>query len=205
MHFHSIALTYFRETVRAKSIRKAAERLNAAPSAVNRKILKLESQISCKLFERSAAGMRLTSAGELFYYYAMKAQADLERALSEIDGLRGMRRGRVTIACEEGVAKDTLPAVLVDYRLHHPGVTFSIHVANMPSIVAAVAEGLADIGIALSPAFDARVKRCAQVKVSIGAAMHPRHSFAHRRSLRLADLVGEPLVTFDCGYSIRRR
>jgi DNA-binding transcriptional LysR family regulator len=205
MHFHSIALKYFRETVRAKSIRKAAERLNTAPSAVNRQILKLESQISCKLFERSAAGMRLTAAGELFYQYAVKAQADLERTLSEIDGLRGIRRGHVTIACEEGVAKDTLPGVVVDYRVHHPRVMFSIHVANMPSIVSAVAEGLVDIGIAFSPVGDARVKRCAQVKVPIGAAMHPRHAFAHRKSLKLADLVGEALVSSDCGYSIRHR
>lgn len=205
MHFHSIALKYFRETVRAKSIRKAADRLNTAPSAVNRQILKLESQISCKLFERSAAGMRLTSAGELFYLYAMKAQTDLERTLSEIDSLRGIRRGHVTVACEEGVAKDTLPQIVVEYRSHHPRVTFSIDVANMPSIVSAVAEGVADVGIAFSPVGDARVKRCAQVRVPIGAVVHPNHVFAYRKSLMLADLMGEPLVTSDSGYAIRHR
>jgi DNA-binding transcriptional LysR family regulator len=203
MHFHSIALKYFRETVRAKSVRKAAERLNAAPSAVNRQILKLEEQVSCKLFERSAAGMRLTSAGELFYHYVLKAHADLERTLSEIDDLRGIRRGLVTIACEEGVAKDALPAIIADYREDHPRVTFSINVANMPTIVTAIAEGLADVGIAFNPSGDARVKRRAQVKVPIGAVMHPDHTFAHRKSLKLADLVGEPLITSDGGYSIR--
>jgi DNA-binding transcriptional LysR family regulator len=203
MHFHSIALKYFRETVRAKSVRKAAERLNAAPSAVNRQILKLEEQVCCKLFDRSAAGMRLTAAGELFYHYVLKAHADLERTLSEIDDLRGVRRGHVTISCEEGVAKDALPEIVAAYREDHPRVTFSINVANMPTIVAAIAEGVADVGIAFNPVGDARVRRRAQVKVPVGAVMLPDHVFARRGSLNLADLVGEPLIVSDAGYSIR--
>jgi DNA-binding transcriptional LysR family regulator len=203
MHFHMIALKYFRETARAKSVRKAADRLNVAPSAVNRQVIKLEEQVACKLFERSAAGMRLTSAGEVFYYYVLKAQADLERALSEIDDLRGMRTGYVTVSCEEGLAKDFLPEVVANYRAGHPRVTFSITVRDMPTIVAEIADGAADIGIAFNPLRHPRVRRRAQVAVPIGAVMRPDHAFARRKTLKLADLVGQALIVPDGGYSIR--
>src|SRR5260370_16662814 len=128
------------------------------------------------------------------------AHDDLGRPLSELADLRAVRRGHVTISCEEGVAKDALPQIVAAYREDHPRVTFSINVANMPTIVAAIAEGLADVGIAFDPVGDARVKRRAQVKVPVGAVMLPDHVFARRNSLKLADLVGEPLIVSAPAY-----
>ena len=116
MHFHWIALRYFRETVQARSIRKAAEQINIAPSAVNRQIIKLEEQLTTPLFERSSKGLKLTAAGELFYRWVLKSQADLDQTIAEIGDLRGARRGHVVVACEEGIGKDFLPRVIQSFR-----------------------------------------------------------------------------------------
>src|SRR5262245_32945798 len=45
-------IRYFDEVARQGSIRRAADRLNVAPSAVNRQILKLEDELGAPLFER---------------------------------------------------------------------------------------------------------------------------------------------------------
>jgi DNA-binding transcriptional LysR family regulator len=204
MHFHWIALKYFRETVRTKSIRKAAERLNVVPSAVNRQIINLEEQIGTPLFDRVPPGMRMTAAGEVFFRYVLTMQGDLDRALSEIDNLRGARRGHVTIACEEGLAKELLPEVVASFSASHAGVTFAILVEDMPSVVARVADGTADVGVAFNPDRDPRVQRQAEVSVVIGAVMHPKHPLATRSVLKLAELLNEPLIVPDLGYSIRQ-
>lgn len=204
MHFHSNALLFFRETVRKKSMRKAAESLDITPSAVNRQILKLESQMNCQLFERSAEGVRLTAAGETFYRYVQQTHHGLERMLSEIEDLRGIRRGHVAIACEEGLGKDFLPRVLAPFTAQHPGVSFSIKVTDMPSITHGVAQGDHDIGLAFDPIPHPQVQRRKQVAVPVGAVMLPTHRLAGRKSLRLADLVGEPLIIPDAGYAIRQ-
>ena len=65
LRIHSPAIHYFDMVRRCQSIREAARRLNVASSAVNRQILKLESEIGSPLFERLPAGLRLTAAGGL--------------------------------------------------------------------------------------------------------------------------------------------
>ena len=59
-------IRYFDEVARQGSIRRAADRLNVAPSAVNRQILKLEDELGAPLFERYAGKYLAVSEGEVF-------------------------------------------------------------------------------------------------------------------------------------------
>ena len=204
MHFQWIALRYFREAVQARSIRKAAEQINIAPSAVNRQIIKLEEQLTTPLFERSSKGLKLTAAGELFYRWVLKSQAGLDQAIAEINDLRGARRGHVVVACEEGIGKDFLPGVIQAFRQTHRHVDFSVCVRDMQDVVAAVANGEADLGIAFSPASEGRTKRRSEATVAIGAVMHPAHPLADRSEIKLSDLIGETLIVPDAGFSTRQ-
>jgi DNA-binding transcriptional LysR family regulator len=204
MHFQWIALRYFREAVRARSIRRAAEDLNIAPSAINRQIIKLEEQLDSPLFERSSKGLKLTAAGELFYGWVLKVHTDLDTTVADIKDLRSARKGHVTVACEEGIGKDFLPAVIANFRHHHRHVGFAVQVHDMADVVAAVANGEADLGIAFTPLADARIHRRSQVTVSIGAVMHPGHPLAIRSELKLSDLIGETVIVPDNGYSTRQ-
>ncbi|MEN3362816.1 MAG: hypothetical protein V7606_90 [Burkholderiales bacterium] len=203
MEFQWIALRCFREAAHRKSIRKAAEALAISPSSVHRQLIKLEQQVNSTLFERSSDGVRLTAAGEVFYNYVLRAHHDLDRMMSEIDDLRGVRRGHVSVACEEGLGKDVLPQVLMPYRKKHPGVSFTLKILDMPGIVQGVADGEFDVGVAFNPLSHAGVTRRGQLPVAVGAVLPPTHRLAGRKSLRLADLVGEPLIMADAGYAIR--
>jgi DNA-binding transcriptional LysR family regulator len=203
MEFHLTALRYFRETAAHSSIRKASEVLGIAPSSVHRQIQQIEKQVGTALFERSTDGVKLTAAGEVFYHYVQRSQHDLDRMLSEIDDLKGMRRGLVSVACEEGLAKDFLPPIVAAYRTTYPGVRFSVKILDMPGIVKSVAAGEFDVGVAFNPHTHAELKRLGQVTVEVGAVVLPEHPFAQRTRLRLADLVGEPLIVADSGFTIR--
>lgn len=194
VHVHLVALRYFGETVRTGSMRQAAEHLNVAASAVNRQILKLEDQLQCKLFDRRSEGVRLTSAGEVLYNYILKLERDLERAVSQIDDLRGLRRGHVRIACEDGIGRDFLPAVLAEFHANYPGVTYTVEIHATLAILAQVAEGAVDIGIAMAPPIRADVAVHAQAAMPVGVITAPDHPLARMSSLRLRDLAGERLV-----------
>ena len=53
---HDAALRYFQAVAEEGSIRRASERVNVSPSAVNRQILKLEDFFGSPLFERHVQG-----------------------------------------------------------------------------------------------------------------------------------------------------
>jgi len=194
VHVHLVALRYFGETVRTGSMRQAAEQMNVAASAVNRQILKLEDQLQCKLFDRRAEGVRLTGAGEVLYNYILRLDRDLERGGSQIDDLRGLRRGHIRIACEDGIGRDFLPPVLADFHAEYPGITYTIEITSALDMLAAVAEGDADIGIAMAPPRRADVTVHAQAVMPVGVIMRPDHPLVRLGSIRIRDLAGEKLV-----------
>jgi DNA-binding transcriptional LysR family regulator len=168
--------------------------LNVAASAVNRQILKLEDQLQCKLFDRRAEGVRLTGAGEVLYNYILRLDRDLERAVSQIDDLRGLRRGHIRIACEDGIGRDFLPPVLSDFHAEYPGITYTIEIMSAHEMLRDVAEGEADIGIAMAPPVRTDVTVHAQAVMPVGVIMRPDHRLAQMGSLRIRDLAGEKLV-----------
>ena len=194
VHVHLVALRYFGETVRTGSMRQAAEQLNVAASAVNRQILKLEDQLQCKLFDRRAEGVRLTAAGEVLYNYILRLDRDLDRAVSQIDDLRGLRRGHIRLACEAGIGRDFLPSILSEFHAEYPGITYTVDVASALDILAAVAEGDADVGIAMAPPTRSDVAIHAEAVMPVGVIAPPSHPFARLSSIRLRDLSGERLV-----------
>ena len=49
------------------------------------------------LFQRHARGVELTSAGEIFLRHARSSLRQTERVRSELDALKGLRRGTINI------------------------------------------------------------------------------------------------------------
>jgi len=90
---HAAILRYFVEVAKTSSIRRAAETLHVASSAVNRQILKLEQEIGAPLFERQSSGVRLTAAGEVLLQHAKDTLGGFERMRAEIAGLAGTVTG----------------------------------------------------------------------------------------------------------------
>jgi DNA-binding transcriptional LysR family regulator len=194
MHVHLVALRYFGETVRTGSMRQAAERLHVAASAVNRQILKLEDQLQCKLFDRLAEGVRLTAAGEVLYHHILKLERDLDQAISQIDDLRGLRRGHVTIACEDGISRDFLPPILVAFHEEFQRVTFTVEIVSAPEILDRVSQGATDIGIAMSPPVRADVSVEAKAEVPLGVITAVDNPIARLPDVRLRELANEPMI-----------
>jgi hypothetical protein len=86
---HYRAIGYFEAVRRWGSIREAARRLDVAASAVNRQILKFETDFGLPLFKRLPEGMRLTPAGEISARHAVAVLQDEQRLASEVKRSKG--------------------------------------------------------------------------------------------------------------------
>lgn len=194
VHVHMVALRYFSETVRAGSMRQAAEHLSVAASAINRQIMKLEDQLQCRLFERRAEGVRLTAAGEVLYHYIRRLDHELERAIIQIEDLRGLRRGHVSIDCSAGIGRDFLPQPLAAYHRAYPGVTFSIRTTSVTEAMDHLLADSSDIALVMSPTLRPDLRIAASDAMPLGVITAPGSALAPYQSLRLQDLIGEKLI-----------
>src|ERR1700733_2577985 len=117
---------YVDAVARHGSIRKAAEALPVVSSSLNRRILDLEEELGSPLFERLPRGVRPTAAGDLFLAYVRRSMRELEQVGAQIEGLRGLLRGRVRIAVAESVTGHMLPTAIARFQAGHPNVAFYV-------------------------------------------------------------------------------
>lgn len=194
---HLKLLQQVSEIARAGSIRQAAERMNITASAMNRKIQDLEFEIGTPIFERRARGVKLTAAGELFVRYARSQIADAERLNSQVEDLRGLRRGPVRIACSQALAQDFLPSQIGEFRKENPRLVFDLRVMDHNAALAALVDYDVDLAIVYRATIRPGLRILTSVPQRLAAVMRADHPLATRQTLRLSDCVAYPFVLPD--------
>jgi DNA-binding transcriptional LysR family regulator len=196
-------LTYVDAVARHGSIRKAADALNVASSALNRQILDLEAELGSALFERLPRGVRPTAAGEIFLAYVRQAISELKAVESQVEQLRGLVRGRVSVAAVESVAGELLPAAISEFQVDHPNVRFDVRVGAPGELVADLIDDRADLILTHYPASKKHVAIVAVAEQAVCALMMPDHPLASREKLRLRDCREYPLALADSTLALR--
>jgi DNA-binding transcriptional LysR family regulator len=197
MALHASVLTYFDTVARLGSIRKAADRLNVASSAINRQILKLEKYFGTQLFERLPRGMRLTAAGEVLIRHIRSTLRDFNSVRADIGELTGARKGIVTIASVEGMAAEFLPMIMSRFKKYHPGISFTVNIVTPDAVLLALRTNEADLGLMFNPPPQSGVKVVGNISLKIGAIMSPNHPLAKRKSVRMSECQVYPLILPD--------
>jgi DNA-binding transcriptional LysR family regulator len=196
-------LAYVDAVARHGSIRKAAEYLNVASSALNKQILDLEADLGSALFERLPRGVRLTAAGEIFLGYARQAISELKAVESQVEQLRGLVRGQVNVAAVESVAGDLLPSAISSFQADHPNVRFHVRIGAPEDLVASLASDQADLILTHYPPPKKHVAVVAIAEQAVCALMTADHPLASRKELRLRDCLPFPLALADTTLALR--
>lgn len=200
---HARILVYLDEVARLGSIRRAATRLNVASSAINRQILALETQLGAPIFERMPRRLRLTATGEVLIAHVRETLKSHQRVMAQIEALKGLKRGEVTIATMNGIAAGPLPSFIDSIMASHPRVHIRVKVVPLDQIPNAVLTGDADIALGYNYPITPGLRVVASHDVHLGAVVAPNHPLTKRRPAWLADCLEYPLVIGDRSMTIR--
>ncbi|KJK25059.1 LysR family transcriptional regulator [Burkholderiaceae bacterium 16] len=184
---HASILKYFVEVARCGSIRKAAQNLYVASSAVNRQILKLEAEMGTELFDRLPNGIRLNASGERMLQHIRATLNDFHLMRSELDELKDERRGHVSVAAMDSLFVDFLPAAVEDYSELYPAVTYSIAAVMPWDVAPKVLGGEFDVGVTFVAKLPAGLNVVAQVALPPGVVMASSHPLAKKERIGFAD------------------
>lgn len=191
---HLRLFEYIDAVVRAGSIRRAAESLYITPSALDRRVQQVEEELDVAIFERHAKGMRLTAAGEIFLDHVRRQLADVDRVRSEIEGLKGLRRGRVEIVASQALATRFLPMQIKRFRERFPGVSFGVRIVSRQQSLAALVAYEADLALVVLPKLSSDILPLVMVSEPVMAMMSQHHPLAGKPELRFSECLEHPLV-----------
>ncbi|WP_447553947.1 LysR family transcriptional regulator [Vreelandella sp. EE22] len=200
---HLRLFEYIDAVVRAGSIRRAAESLYITPSALDRRIQQVEEELGTQIFERHAKGMRLTAAGEIFLDYVRRHIADLGRVRSEIEGLKGLRKGHVSLVASQALAVDFLPEQIRLFRKRYPGVSFTVRIADRGEALKALMAFEAELAIVVFPKMSSEVLQLIMIAQPVIALMSRSHPLASQSRVRLSECLNYPLVLPDASLGVR--
>jgi len=196
---------YFEAVYRHGSIRKAAQALHIASSALNRRVLDLEEEVGTALFERLPRGVRLTAAGELFLAFVLQARKDLDHLQSQLQRLQGQVLGRVRVGVAESVTPSLLPGAIQTYRREHAGVAFHITVAGPEALSEALLEDGVDLILTHETPVQTGLTALAVVRHPLCALVAPEHPLASRSEVTLSECAKYPWAVPDGTLAARRR
>jgi len=199
---HSKLLTYFEAIARHGSIRKAADALNVAPSAVNRHLLELEALMGTALFDRLPRGVRLNAAGEILVHHARATLRDFHRAQSEIEQLRTGMRGRLTVVSIESALTDILPEAIRLFTERFPRIEIEVLGRPYGEAVQAVSDGVADVAILFNTPPNLPLVNVAAADFPLGIIVSPEHPLAVKKTAVLSDLIGHQIIMPDPSITI---
>lgn len=187
-------LRYFMTVGRLGSIRKAADELNVSASAIDRQILNAEAELGMPLFERLPTGLRLTAAGEIVMAAGARWQKGLVDVRAQIEDLRGLKRGHVTIAIMDALTKGYIPARIAAIHSRYPGISVDVRVMANEHIRGAIASGEVDFGICFDPQSFRDLTVLAYANIRLGFVVPADHPFAAQASARFSACADMPMI-----------
>jgi len=197
-------LRYFVEVARCGSVRGASERLHVAASAISRQIMIFEEDAGAPLFERYSRGMVMTAAGEVYFRYAQGVLSEGENTQLEIDALKGMKRGHIRIWSIEGIVGGPLSDSILGFRRKYPKISFNVKSSDTRSVMEAVRDSEADIGICFQSSPVAGVRIALRIPNPLHAICTRQHEIARCGSIALKDVAQHPTAIPDRTFGIRQ-
>ncbi|MBG9386595.1 LysR family transcriptional regulator [Caenimonas aquaedulcis] len=191
---HAIVLKYFAEVALQGSVRKAAEKLHVAPSAVNRQILQVEEEFGVELFDRLPKGLQLNAAGERLLRHVQATLFDFEVVRTEIDALKGERTGHIRVVSMDSLFVDLLPTVVEEFSRSFPAATYTVTAASPIDVPGLIQSGQTDIGCTFVGRIPTGVTLAASAAMPLGVVMPPGHPLAAKSRITLAQCGSYPFM-----------
>lgn len=140
-------LTYVLTAAREKSFQAAAQKLQMSQSALSRSVQKIEAELGCPVFVRTAQGLLLTDAGRR---YAASAQQilQLERELqADISRINNLAAGRLSVGVTGYLGTYLLPTLLRTFGTMFPGIEVLFEEADSLTVEQRLLSGEADVAL----------------------------------------------------------
>jgi molybdate transport repressor ModE-like protein len=147
MRFDLTDLRLFVHIVEAGSITHGAERMHLAIAAASTRIRNMEAVLETPILHRERQGVQPTEAGRTLLHHARILLQQAERMRGDLAQYAEGIKGQIRLLSNTNALTEFLPEPLSDFLASHPQVNIDLEERLSDEIVAAVADGTADVGV----------------------------------------------------------
>lgn len=196
-------LRYFCAVVRQGTFTRASEAQHVTQPSLSQQILKLEAELGAPLFDRMPRLAKLTVFGKAFLPKAERILRELEDAKTAMLEMTGEEKGSVVLGVIPTIAAYLLPRILSGFSLPHPLVKIQVIEEITPLMLERLHKGSVDMAIVALPVQGAELETTELFRERFFAVLPEGHPRAKQKSIRLADLRGEPFLLLKEGHCFR--
>lgn len=140
----------FIAVMETRSFVHAAEQLYVTQSTVSARVKALEERLGCRLFNRSKAGVSLTSEGVQFSRHAMTFVRIWAQAQQEV-GLPPHITTRISIGAQISHWDDIMVNWMCWLRQEHPDLAVRAEIASNDQLMRQLVDGVLDLAVLYTP------------------------------------------------------
>jgi DNA-binding transcriptional LysR family regulator len=197
-------LEVFCRIVELRSFTRAAEVVSLTQPTVSGHIKDLEEELDLRLLDRVGRSVTPTRAGEILYGYARRIlglRAEAQQAISEH---KGGLRGDLALGGSNIPGSYVLPPLIAVFKRDHPEAAIVLHVKDSRDIVRGVGDGTYEVGVVGGRFEEGRVRYDRYGEDELVLAVPASHAWAGRTTVRLRELVEQPMIMRERGSGTRK-
>ncbi len=196
-------LRYFCAVARKGTFTRAAEVEHVAQPSLSQQIMKLETELGARLFDRLPRCAKLTVFGSAFLPKAERILRELGEAKTEVLEMAGQEKGDVVLGVIPTVAPYLLPRLLDGFAEQHPSVTIRVVEHTTTALLDSLHQGGIDMAILALPIAGEELLCLKLFEEPMFAVLPEKHARANQKTIRLSDLKSEPFLLLKEGHCFR--
>ncbi len=198
-------LRYLVALAEERNFTRAAANEHIAQPALSQQIRRLEDELGLALVERTTRRVSLTDAGELLVVRARRVLAELEAAETELQALRGVYTGHVTIGAMHTMGPVDLSLALAMFHERHPHVELTVREQSSEEMAEMLRIDELDLAfLSVTERVESHGLGLQQLVSEELVVVLPReHRLGGRHQVRMAELADEQFISFRTGARLR--
>jgi DNA-binding transcriptional LysR family regulator len=116
----------FVEAANLGGLSAAGRKLGLSPAAASARLVKLESGLHTRLFERTTRHLRLTEEGRTYLAYCQQALQALDDGQAFLQAGKSVVRGKVRVSATSDFGRHVLNGWLDEFNTQYPEVRFAL-------------------------------------------------------------------------------
>jgi len=197
-------LETFLTVAREGSFSRAAKKLYRTQPAISQTIRKLEVELGEPLFDRSSRDGILTDAGRVLQGYALRLLNTRSEALTALDELRQMLKGKLAVSANEFTCLYLLP-LLDEFRRLYPMIKVTVQRSLASHISDELINHSTELGVLTFHPEDSLLRSIVVYRDELSFVVPPQHPLASSKEVTVRQLGTEWFVAHNVPSPYRQK